>query len=131
MDRSLLGTSLIEDLNRLACAAEQERLEAQPARAREALERVRWVDTTELPRYRREGKLDRREHDLIEQFCSFAHERLAPIPRDQDAVAFTRADPGWQAVRERALELVTALDAFVDVGVPGWAHQYQREERPG
>ena len=104
----MLGTALIEDLNRLACAREQERYAAEPERAREALTRLRWVDTTELERYRREEWLARAEVDLIERLLRFASDRLSRIPEDADPLAFTRADPGWQAVRERALELVVA-----------------------
>ena len=120
----MLGTALIEDLNRLACAEEQERYAAEPERARESLMRLRWVDTTELERYRREEWLARGEVDMIERLLRFASDRLGRIPDDADALAFTRADPGWQAVRERALELVVALDAFIDIGVAGWGHQY-------
>lgn len=124
-DRDLLRSGLVEDLNRLACPAEQERFASDPVRAREALDRLRFLDASELPRHCARGALTRRERDLIEQFFAFARERLAPIPRDLDAVAFTRAHPGWQAVRERAFELVAALDAFVDIGVPGWGHQFR------
>jgi hypothetical protein len=120
VDPALRTSAFVEDLNRLACPEEQEGFASDPPRARDALDRLRWIDTTELERWVREGRLSRREHDLIEQFCVFARERLAPIPRGADALAFTRADPGWQAVRERALELVDALDAFVDLGVAGW-----------
>jgi hypothetical protein len=125
VDPALVRSALVEDLNRLACAAEQERFAAEPARLREALDRLRWIDTTDLPRLRAQGALGRREHDLLEQFFRFARGRLSPIPHDADALAFTRADPGWQAVRERATELVAALDAFVDLGVPGWGHQFR------
>ncbi len=119
----MLQTALVEDLNSVACAAVQERLASEPAR--EALERLRWIDTTEIERYRREGWLDAREIDLIDRFCAFARERLGPIPASVDAVEFTRADTGWSAVREQALELVMALDAFIDVGVPGWGQQHR------
>ena len=129
MHGDLLHTALIEDLNRLACPAEQDRLAAEASRAREALDGLRWIDTTELPRWQRQGWLDRRESDLIEQFFRFAGERLGVIPSDQDPLDFTRADPGWQAVRERAVELVVALDAFVDIGVPGWGRQYKAQAR--
>ncbi len=129
MHGDLLHTALIEDLNRLACAADQERLGGDVSRAREALDGLRWIDTTELPRWRRQGWLDRRESDLIEQFFRFASGRLGQIPSDQDPLAFARADPGWQAVRERAVELIAALDAFVDIGVPGWGHQYKARAR--
>jgi hypothetical protein len=125
VDPALARSALVEDLNRLACAAEQERFAAEPARLREALDRLRWIDTTDLPRLHAQGGLTRREHDLLEQFFRFARGRLSAIPRDADALAFTRADPGWQAVRERATELVAALDAFVDLGVPGWGHQFR------
>jgi hypothetical protein len=121
----MLRTALVEDLNRLACAAEQERFAADRARARESLDRLRWIDISELDRYRRDEWLDRDELDLIERFLSFAQERLAPIPEALDPVEFTRADPGWALVRERAFELVEALDAFVDIGVPGWGHQFR------
>ena len=122
----MLRTALVEDLNRLACAEAQERLAPDPARAREGLHRLRWIDTTEIGRYRRDGWLAPREVDLIEQFCAFSRERLTPIPEETDAVAFTRADPGWALVRERALELLIALDAFVDVDVPGWGRPYRQ-----
>lgn len=124
MHVELLHTALIEDLNRLACPAEQDQLAGDRARVREALDGLRFIDTTELLRWERQGWLDRRELDLLEQFFRFAADRLRAIPRDQDALTFTRADPGWQAVRERATELVAALDAFIDIGVPGWGHQY-------
>lgn len=116
----MLATALIEDLNRLACAAEQERFERDPARARDALERLRFIDTSELDRFARDGWLDRDETGLIERFLKFARDRLPPIPPDEDAVRWTRGDPGWQLVRERALELVSGLDAAIDLGVPGW-----------
>ncbi len=124
-DRDLLRSGLVEDLNRLACPAEQERFSADPARARDALDRLRFLDASELPRYHARGALTRRERDLIEQFFAFARDRLTPIPRDLDPVVFTRAHPGWQSVRERAFELLAALDAFVDIGVPGWGHQFR------
>ncbi len=120
----MLRTPLIEDLNRLGCPEEQERLAPDSARAREALARLRWIDTTELDRYGRQSWLGREELDLIERFLRFAQERLSPIPEAADAVSFTRADPGWQVVRERARELIMALDAFIDIGVAGWGHQY-------
>ena len=116
----MLATALIEDLNRLACPGEQERYGAEPARARNELERLRFIDTSELDRFAREGWLDRDETDLIERFLAFARERLAAIPGDVDAVTWTQANPGWQMVRERALELVDGLDARIDIGVPGW-----------
>ena len=94
------------------------------------LKRLRWIDTTELERYRRERWLEREELDLIERFVSFLEQRLSPIPDDVDAVGFTQADPGWQVVRERARELVVALNAFVDLGVPGWGHQYGSIKSP-
>jgi hypothetical protein len=117
-------TGLIEDLNRLACAEDQDRLARDPSRAREALSRLRWIDTTQLERYQRENWLDRAEVDLIERFFRFLRERLNPIPEGTDPVAFTRGDPGWQVVRERARELLTALDGFVDIGIAGWGRQY-------
>jgi hypothetical protein len=123
-------TALIEDLNRLACAAEQDRFAADPARLREALERLRWIDISELDRFRRERWLDRAELDLIERFLGFARDRLAPIPEGIDPLEFTRADTGWALVRERAFELVEALDAFVDIGVPGWGHQFRQAAHP-
>ncbi len=129
MDPALARSALVEDLNRLACAAEQERFAADSARLREALERLRWIDTTDLPRLHTQGGLSRREHDLLEQFFRFARNRLSPIPREVDVLAFTRGDPGWQAVRERAAELVGVLDAFVDLGVPGWGHQFRESSR--
>ena len=116
----MLRTSLIEDLNRLACPEDQERLAPDPPLAREALSRVRWIDTTELERYRREHWLAADELDLIERFLRVVRERLQPIPDDVDPVGFTRSDPGWQIVRERAMELLTALDGFIDIGVAGW-----------
>ncbi len=128
MDPALARSALVEDLNRLACAAEQERFAADAPRVREALERLRWIDTTDLPRLVAHG-LSRREHDLLEQFFRFARARLTPIPREADALVFTRGDPGWQAVRERATELVGALDAFVDLGVAGWGHQFRGARR--
>ena len=79
MHDDLLHTALIEDLNRLACSADQDRLGGDASRAREALDALRWIDTTELPRWRRQGWLDRREGDLIEQFFRFAAERLAQM----------------------------------------------------
>ena len=120
----MLETALIEDLNRLACPGEQDRFADNRGRAREALLRLRWIDTTELARFARDGWLDRAELDLLERFFSFMDDRLTPIPTDSDPIDFTRTDPGWQAVRERALELVLALDGFIDIGVPGWGHQY-------
>ena len=120
MQSSILRSTLIEDLNHLACPAAQDRLRDEPERAREALNRLRFVDTSELDRFRREGALSDHEADLIERFTSFAQSRLAAVPSDVDPVSFTRAHAGWQSVRERALELVRALDAFVDVGVAGW-----------
>ncbi|MFQ5513561.1 MAG: hypothetical protein ACE5FG_03925 [Myxococcota bacterium] len=108
----MLRTTLIEDLNRLARPEEQERLADDPTRAREALDRLRWIDTSELERFRREAWLNREELDLIERFLRTLAERLPPIPEGVDPVGFTRADPGWQVVRERARELLTALEAL-------------------
>lgn len=116
----MLRTALIEDLNRLGCAAEQERHAGDPPRLREALDRLRFIDTTELERYRREGWLAPEEADLIERFRDLAAGRLTELPSSADPLEFTRADPGWQVVRERARELLHALDAFIDLSVPGW-----------
>lgn len=124
MHRGMLRTALIEDLNRLACPQEQDRLAADPARARNALDCLRWLDTTQIDRFGRDGWLTREETDLIERFVSFVGNRLGPLPTDLDPVSFTRADPDWQAVREHALELIVALDGFTDIGVPGWGRQY-------
>ena len=121
----MLRTALVEDLNRLACADAQERIRADGERAREALGRLRWIDTTEIARYRQQGWLEAHEVDLIEQFCRFARERLGPIPEADDPIEFTRSDPGWATVRDRALDLVIALDAFIDIDVPGWGRQYR------
>ena len=120
----MLRTSLVEDLNRLACPAAQERLAPDPARAREALNSLRFLDTTELDRYAREGWLRREELDHIERFAGIARDNLVRVPEDLDPVEFTRRHEGWQITRERALELVVALDAFVDIGVAGWGHQF-------
>ena len=125
MGPEMLRTSLIEDLNLLACAEAQERFGDDLERAREALTRLRWIDTTQLSRYREQGWLDTYEVNLIEQFFRFARERLTPIPETDDAVEFARSDPGWAMVRERALELLIALDAFIDIDVPGWGQQYK------
>lgn len=130
MHPEALRTSLIEDLNRLACPEAQDRLGDDPDRAREALARLRWIDPTELERCRQERWIDEQEAGLIERFLEHARRRLTPIPRDADPVAFTHADSGWQTVRERALELVAALDAFIDIGVPGWGHQYRAAVEP-
>ena len=116
----MLGTSLIEDLNRLACSEDQDRYASEPPRARDALDRLRWIDTSLIDRYRRDSWLARHEIDLIERFLSFARERLCAIPEDTDPVEWTRGDPGWQAVRERANELLEGLEGFVNIGVPGW-----------
>jgi hypothetical protein len=116
----MLGTSLIEDLNRLACSEEQDRYASEPPRARDALDRLRWIDTSLIDRYLRDDWLSRHEVDLIERFLSFARERLQAIPEDTDPVEWTRGDPGWQAVRERANELLEGLEGFVDIGVSGW-----------
>jgi len=127
MKPEMLQTTLLEDLNRLACAEAQDQYGSDPRRAREALESLRWIDTTELGRYRREGWLARGELEVIERFLSFSQGRLASIPADSDPVAFTRSDPGWCSVRERALETLIALDGFVDIGIPGWGQQYRDE----
>jgi hypothetical protein len=116
----MLHSTLIEDLNHLACPAAQDRYAGDPGRTREALNRLRYVDTSELDRYRREGALTELEADLIERFTSFAESRLVPVPAGVDPVAFTHGHGGWQSVRDRALELVRVLDAFVDLGVAGW-----------
>lgn len=116
----MLRSTLVEDLNRLACAAEQERYADDPERARQALESLRFPDTTELDRFLREGALSPEEADLIERLLELARERLAPVPADEDPVRFTRRHSGWLRVRDQALELLQALDAFVDLGVPGW-----------
>ena len=116
----MLETPLIEDLNCLACAYEQERYEGDPKRARDALERLRFIETSTLDRYTRDGWIGRDELVLFERFFSFARERLQPIPNDSDAIEWTRADPGWQMVRERANELLDGLDAKIDLGVSGW-----------
>jgi len=124
----MLTTALIEDLNQLACPAAQDRFEGDPARAHDALDRLRFVDVSELDRFRRAGWLEREELDLIERFVGDVRVRLKPLPRDVDPLAYTRADPDWQATRERALELVIALDAFIDLGVPGWGQSYVGRE---
>ena len=116
----MLKTSLIEDLNCLACAAEQERYGDDPERARTALERLRYIDTSEIDRFHRDGWLARGELDLIERFLSFARERLLAIPEEVDALGWTCADPGWQIVRERAGELLRGLEGYIDIGVAGW-----------
>jgi hypothetical protein len=122
----MLETALVEDLNQLACPEAQERYARDPERAREALNRLRFLDFSELPHCQRQGWLGPDEVDLIERLRSFARTRLVPVPDHVDPVEFTRAHEGWQSVRERALELVVALDAFVDVGVAGWGRQYAR-----
>jgi hypothetical protein len=122
----MLQTALVEDLNRLACVEAQERYRGDEVRAREALETLRWIDTTQLDRYRRDGWLDRDEVVLIERLVLFAQERLGRIPDAADPIEFTRADPGWYSVRERAIETLVALDGFIDVGIPGWGRQYRR-----
>ena len=120
MRPEMLRTALIEDLNCLACSSEQERFADEPRRAREALDRLRFIDTSSLDRYARDGWLARDELDLIERFFGFARERLIKIPEDVDAVEWTRADPGWQVVRERANELLDGLDGRIDLGISGW-----------
>lgn len=126
MHPEMLRTTLIEDLNSLACPAAQDLYAADPARARSALERLRFIDTTEMDRWGRDGWLDRDELSLIERFLRFARERLRAIPDDVDPVDWTRGDPGWQVVRERANELLDGLGAFIDIGVPGWAPRASR-----
>jgi hypothetical protein len=121
----MLRTALIEDVNRLACPEEQDRFARDVERARDSLERLRFIDTSELERFRRAGWLDRGEADLLERFLGFARERLAPIPREADPLAFTRGHPGWQAARERARELLAALDGFVELGVAGWPERHR------
>src|SRR5688500_18324349 len=113
----MLHTALMEDLNQLACPGAQERYARDPERAREALNRLRFMDFSELAHCQRQGWLAAEEVDLIERLRSFARTRLVPVPAGVDPVEFTRGHEGWQAVRERALELVVALDAFVDLGV--------------
>jgi hypothetical protein len=125
MDRRMLGSSLIEDLNRLACPQAQDRFAGDPERARDALERLLWIDTTQLDRFRDDGWLSREEGDLVERFTRFANERMVPLPEGVDALAFTRAHAGWQITRERAVELLIALDGFIDIGVAGWGRQYR------
>jgi hypothetical protein len=120
----MLRTALVEDLNLLACADAQARYADDQSRAREALDSLRWIDTTQIDRYAQEGWLERNEVDIIERVCSFAAERLVAIPPQADPIEFTRADPNWYAVRERALEALIALDAFIDLDVPGWGVQY-------
>ena len=117
----MLGTTLIEDLNRLACPAEQERFASDPDRVRHALDRLRFIDISEIDRYGRDGWLARDELDLIERFLAFAGARLGLVPDDVDALAWTRGDPGWQLVRERAAELLEGLGGFIDIGVEGWS----------
>ena len=127
MRPEMLRTPVVEDLNRLGCPQEQERHAAEPARAREALERLRWIDTSDLDHYHRQGWISRHERELLEHFFGFARERLVALPADEDALDFSRADPGWQVVRERARERLQARDAFTDIGVAGWGHQYRSE----
>lgn len=122
----MLRTALLEDLNRLACVEAQDYV-GDPVRAREALETLRWIDTTQLESYHRDGWLERDEVALIERLVVFAQERLSRIPAQADPVEFTRADPGWYAVRERALETLVALDGFIDLDVPGWGRQHRRD----
>jgi hypothetical protein len=120
----LLGTSLVEDLNRLACSDAQDQLARDPERARESLNRLRFLDTSELDRFLRQGWIASDEADRIERLASFAAERLPKVPSGCDPIAFTHGDDVWQSAREQARELLIALDAFVDVGVPGWGRQY-------
>jgi hypothetical protein len=121
----MLRTALLEDLNRLACVEAQD-YAGDPLRAREALETLRWIDTTQLEGYCRDGWLGPDEVALIERLVLFAQERLSRIPAQADPIEFTRADPGWYAVRERALETLVALDGFINLGVPGWGRQHRR-----
>ena len=116
----MLRTPLLEDLNRLACVEAQDSFRGDAVRAREALDTLRWIDTTQLERYRRDGWLERDEVVLIERLVLFAQDRLSRIPDHEDPIEFTRADPGWYAVRERALETLVALNGFIDLGIPGW-----------
>jgi len=125
---ALLSSALIEDLNQLACSAAQDRLSGGAERIREALNRLRFLDTTELDRFVREGWLRRGEADRLENLVGFVSQRLAPVPADCDPIAFTHGDPSWRTARERALELLLALDAFVEIGVPGWGRKYQAAE---
>jgi hypothetical protein len=125
MHPELLRSSLIEDLNRLACPSAQDQLAGDPRHVRESLNRLRFLDTTELDRYLRQGWLAGEEADRIERLASFVTERLPRVPDLVDPIAFTHGDAVWQSAREQALELVIALDAFVDVGVPGWGRQYR------
>ena len=127
MHPALLRSSLIEDLNRLACAAAQDEFAGDPVRARESLNRLRFLDTTELDRYLRQGWIGSEEADRIERLSSFVTERLPRVPESTNPIAFTHGDATWQSAREQALELLIALDAFIDVGVPGWGRQYRRE----
>ena len=127
----MLRTPLLEDLNRLACVEAQDAYREDQARARDALDTLRWIDTTQLDRYQRDGWLARDEVVLIERLVLFAQQRLSRIPEQTDPIEFTRADPGWYAVRERALETLVALGGFIDLGVPGWGHQYRAHEGNG
>jgi hypothetical protein len=122
----MLGTALLEDLNQLACVEAQDRYAGDHARAREALDSLLWIDTTQLERYARDGWIERDEVVLIERLVQFARDRLARIPGPSDPIEFTRSDPGWYAVRERALETLVALDGFVDLDIPGWGRQYRK-----
>ncbi len=122
----MLGTALLEDLNRLACVEAQDRYAGDRARAREALDTLRWIDTTQLERYGRDGWLQRDEIVLIERLVQFTRDRLPRIPEHTDPIEFTRADPGWYVVRERALETLVALDGFIDLGIAGWGRQYRK-----
>lgn len=130
MRPEMLQTPVVEDLNRLGCPEDQERHAGEPARSREALERLRWIDTSDLDHYHRQGWISRHERELLERFFGFARDRLCALPPGEDPLDFSRADPGWQVVRERARELLQALDAFADIGVDGWGHQY-RPRDPG
>ncbi len=130
MNPALLRSSLVEDLNRLACAEAQDQLGGDPERARDSLNRLRFLDTSELDRFLREGWIGSDEADRIERLASFVAERLPRVPESCDPIAFTHGDEVWQTAREQARELLVALDAFVDLGVPGWGRQY-RPEAPG
>ena len=55
----MLRTPLLEDLNRLACVEAQDAYREDQARARDALDTPRWIDTTQLDRYQRDGAGER------------------------------------------------------------------------
>jgi hypothetical protein len=127
--RQLLDSALIEDLNRLACPGVQDQLGGDPARAREALNRLRFLDTSEIDHYLRERWLRSDEAERIESLASELREKLPSVPSHADPIAFTHSSEQWQIAREQARELLIALDAFVDIGVPGWGSQYRPIER--